>query len=152
MSVKTYPSVYLIEDRNRRAFNAIAIAPLAIIIAVSILDLAGLTNNAFTPFGLFAAGFLSALYAIVISGIGHRQVILYEDSIEVRGWFSARKLKRDEILGRRMGGTDPRGVWGSHYILVPVDQNARVLHLPRVHVDKDFFSWMDKIPRLENKG
>jgi hypothetical protein len=126
-------------------------APLALVMAFSLLDVAGLVINAPTPIVLFAMGFLALLYGLLLSGSAHWRVILYEDGIEVLGWFSARQLKLSEILGRRMGGTDPRNVHGSFFIIVPTDKAARELTLPPfLHVDKDFFSWMDRIPRVKN--
>ena len=151
MNPKQYPRTYSVNARTRRALDAVAMAPLALVIAVSVLELAGLVNKALTPFVLFAMGFLAVLYTLLLSRSAHRRVILYEDAIEVSGWFSARKLKRSEILGCRMGGTGPRNVHGSFYIIVPTDKDARELRLPRfLHVDKDFFSWMDGIPSVTN--
>jgi hypothetical protein len=151
MSLKQYPRAYSVDARTRRALDAVAMAPVALVIAVSLLDLAGLVNKALTPFVLFGMGFFAVLCALLLSRSAHRRVVLYEDSIEVSGWFSARKLKRTEILGRRLGGTDPRNIHGSFYIIVPTDKDARELRLPRfLHVDKDFFSWMDKIPSVNN--
>jgi len=78
-------------------------APLALIIAVSLLDLAGLVNKALTPSALLAMGFLAGLYALLLSSVAHRRVILHEDSIEVIGWFSARKLKAARFLAAKWG-------------------------------------------------
>jgi hypothetical protein len=126
------------------------VAPLALVIAVSLLDLAGLVNKAVTPLPLFAMGFFALLYALLFFRRTHRRVILYEDGIEVSAWFSARRLRRSEILGCRMGGLDPRNAYGSFYIIVPMDKAARELRLPLyLHVDEDFFSWMKEIPSIK---
>jgi hypothetical protein len=115
-------------------------APLAIVIAVGLLGLAGLLNKPLTPLALLVACLVAILYGLLLSSPPHRRVVLYEDGIEVLGWFSARKLKHNEILGRRMGGMNPRNVYGSFYIIVPKDKTARELRLPRsLDVDKDFF-------------
>jgi hypothetical protein len=98
-------------------------------------------------------GSLAGLYALLLSSVAHRRVILHEDGIELSGWFSGRKLKRSEILGRRKGGMDSRNVHGSFYVIVPADKAARELRLPRfLHVDKDFFSWLAGIPNIPSKG
>jgi hypothetical protein len=150
VSLKQYPRAYSVDARTRHAIDAVAVAPLSLVIAVSLLQLAGLTNKVRTPFALFAMGILAVLYALVLSRSAHQRVILYEDGIEVLGWFSARKLKRSEILGRQMGGTGPRNVHGAFYIIVPTDKAARELRLPRfLHMDKEFFSWMKEIPRMK---
>jgi hypothetical protein len=126
-------------------------APLGLVMAFGLLDVAGLVHNAPTPLALFAIGFLALLCGLLLSRSAHRRVILYEDGIEVSGWFSARQLKLSEILGRRIGGLDPRNVHGSFFIIVPTDEAARELRLPRfLHVDKDFFSWMERIPSVKN--
>jgi hypothetical protein len=89
---------------------------------------------------------------IFLSSPTHRRVVLREDEIEVLGWFSARKLNRSEILGRRIEGT--RSVYGvAHHVIVPVDKAVRVLRLPfNLDVDKDFRAWMDGIPELTKGG
>jgi len=144
--LKQYPRTYSLDARTRRALVASSSAPLALIIAVSVLKVAGLANKNLTPTQLLAVGFVFALFALFGSSSAHRRVVLYEDGIGVFGWFSSRRLNRSEILGRRMGK------WrnGSYYIIVPVDKSARELRLPPLlHMDKDFFAWMKGIPRVD---
>jgi hypothetical protein len=62
-----YPRTYSVDSRTRRALDAVAIAPLALISAISLLDLVGLVNNAVTPFDLLALGFFAGIYAFLIS-------------------------------------------------------------------------------------
>jgi hypothetical protein len=151
VNLKQFPRTYSVDARTRHAIDAVALAPLSLVIAVGLLQLAGLTNKVRTPFALFAMGILAVLYAVVLSHSAHQRVILYEDGIEVWGWFSDRKLERPEILGRRMGGTGPRNVHGAFYIIVPTDNAARELRLPRfLHMDKEFFSWMKEIPNIKD--
>jgi hypothetical protein len=110
---------------------------------------AGLVNKALTPFALFAMGILATLYALLFSRSAHRRVILYEDGIDVSAWFSVRELKRSEILGRRMGKLAWQAGGSSFYIMVPTDKAARELRLPSfLHMDKDFFSWMEGISSI----
>jgi hypothetical protein len=148
MGTKQYPRVYFVEARMRRAGNAIALSPLAIMISVGFLSLAGLTYKPDTPYTFLVTCFLTGLWALLLASPAHRRVVLHEDAIEVLGWFSTRKLNRSEILGRRMEGT--RSVQGvAHYEIVPVDRAVKVLRLPSsLNVDKDFQSWMDGIPKV----
>jgi hypothetical protein len=89
------------------------------------------------------------LFALLISPRANRKVILYQDAIEVRGWFSTRKLRRDEILGRRMGRISAPGGGGSYYIIVPADESAGELGPPpHMTVGKVFSSWMSDIPKV----
>jgi hypothetical protein len=150
--MKAYPFVYSVDARFRRVANAIALSPLALIISVSFLSLGGLTYKPITPPALVVMSFFAGLWALVLASPAHRRVVLREDTIEILGWFSTRKLKRSEILGRRMEGMDsPYG--GSHYVIVPVDKTLRVLRLPsRLNVDKDFQSWIDRIPKVAKGG
>lgn len=101
---KQYPRTYSMDARTRRANEAIGLAPLALIIAVTLLDAAGLVDKAVTPLALLTMLFLAGLCALIVSRWTRRRVILYEDGIELLGVFANRKLKRSEILGRRMGG------------------------------------------------
>jgi hypothetical protein len=153
VGLKQYPLVYSTDARTRRANEAIGFAPFALIIAVSLLDAAGLVNKAVTPLALLTMLFLAGLCALLVSRWTRRRVILYEDGIELLGVFSNRKLKRSEILGRRMGGTDPRNAHGgAHYVIIPVDKAVRVLRLPPyLNMDEDFRAWMDSIPKI-SKG
>jgi hypothetical protein len=150
MGLRQYPLVYSINARTRRANDAIGMAPVALVIALSLLDLVGLVDKSVTPSALLTMGFLAGLCALLVLRWTRRRVLLYEDGIELLGLFSTRKLKRSEILGRRMGGMDPRNAHGgSHYVIVPVDKAERVLRLPPdLNVDNDFRSWMDKIPKI----
>ena len=72
MSLKQFPRAYWVDARTRRALDAVAMAPLALVMAFSLLDVAGLVNNAPTPIVLFAMGFLALLYGLLLSGSAHR--------------------------------------------------------------------------------
>jgi hypothetical protein len=48
MGPKQYPRVYSVDACTRRAVDAIALAPLALIIAISLLDLVYRPGNTFT--------------------------------------------------------------------------------------------------------
>jgi hypothetical protein len=150
--MKPYPLVYSVDARFRRASNAIALSPLALVISLGCLSLAGLTYKPVASSTLVVMFFFTGLWAVGLASPAHRRVVLYEDSIEVIGWFSSRKLRRSEILGRRMGGT--QSVYGPpHYVVVPADKTVRVLSLPpSLEMDKDFRSWMDRIPEVPKGG
>ena len=153
MSLNQYPRVYSTDARARRDKEAIGLAPLGVIIAVSLLQAAGLVYKPFPPLALFAAAVLAGLCALLNSRWTRRRVILHEDGIELLGVFSNRKLNRSEILGRRMGGTDPRNAHGgAHYIIVPIDKAVRVLRLPPLKMDEDFRAWMKSVPKITEGG
>ena len=146
-----YPRTYTVDARTRRDLDAIALALPALFISVIGLYLVGIVpkNNSVTLPDLLGGGLLVGLLAFLGISRTHRRVVLYQDGIEVLGWFSARTLKRNEILGRRMGYPGPR-FGPAFYIIVPVDRGARVLALPSaLRVDKDFRRWMSEIPRIE---
>ena len=147
-----YPRVYSMDARTQRALDAIATAPLGLVIGISVLDVAGLVYKALAPSALAAMGFFAGICALLGYQHTHRRVILYEDAIEVSGWFSSRKLTRSEILGyRRKGMSAWQARGGNLYIIFPADKSARVLRLPSfLHTDKDFFSWMEGIPKTED--
>ena len=151
---KQYPRTYTVDARTRRDLDAIAVALPALFICIIGLYFVGIVpkNNNISLPDLLAIGLVLGLFAFLgISRTHRRVVVLYEDGIEVLGWFSARRLKRSEILGRRMGYAGPR-FGPAFYIIVPVDRSARVMALPSaLHVDKDFHSWMSEIPRIEKK-
>jgi hypothetical protein len=119
---KKYPRTYSLDARTRRAFIAIGVAPLALVIAVAILKMTGVVSNTLSSIALLSAGLVAGLYGLIISGSVHRRVILYEDGITVWSWFSSRRLSRSEILGKRMG----KLAWQ----VVPVDRSAKELRLP----------------------
>jgi hypothetical protein len=152
VGLNQYPRLYLTDARTRRDKEAIGLAPLGVIIAVSLLQAAGLVYKPFPPLALFAAAVLAGLYALLSSRWTRRRVILHEDGIELLGVFSNRKLNRSEILGRRMEGTDPRNAHGTHYVIVPIDKAVRVLRLPPLKMDEDFRAWMKSIPKITEGG
>ena len=152
MGLEQYPRVYSVDARTRRDVYAIALSPLVLTVAVGLLHVTGLVSKAVTPSALLVMGFVAGLWALLLSSPAHRRVVLHEDGIEVLGWFSARKLKRSEILGRHLGRTDPRNVYsGNHYVIVLVDKAVRELRLPpNLIVDEDFRSWIDGVPKITN--
>jgi hypothetical protein len=147
-----YPCTYTVEARVRRDLDAIAISWPTVFVCMAALHLVGITpkNNNVTLFDLLTIVFATGLVAVFGIGHTHSRVVLYQDAIEVLGWFSSRRLQRSEILGYRLVGLSARQAMGApYYIIIPVDRTARNLILPScLHVDKDFHSWMSEIPKL----
>lgn len=114
---------------------------------VTIADVAGAVKNP-PPLGISLLG--NGAFLLLLTGAFYKRdlkVVVYEDAIEVTGWFSTRKLERGEILGWRMA-TSGFPVEISRYVITPKDRNAKKLALPPfLHVDELFHSWMKGIPK-----
>jgi len=150
---KPYPRTYSVHASTLRGLDAAATIPLALVIAFSILQLAVPMAEPVSGIDLFVAGFIAALYTVLLCNLNHRRVILYEDGIAVRSWVSSRRLNRTDILGRRMGRLAWQAGGGSSYIIVPVDKSAKELRLPPfLRLDTHFHSWMKGIPLLGKQG
>ena len=156
--LKGYPRTYSVNARTLRALDAISIIPVAVLIAVGCLFLIKrvlhlpVIVGTMSPFVALVMFSLAGLYALFFCNVNHRRVILYENGIAVRSWFSTRKLNRSEILGRRMKKLPWQAGGGSYYVVVPADRTSRELRLPAfLHVDEDFYSWMKAIPVIRNK-
>lgn len=154
MKLEQYPRVYSVDARTRRDVHAIALSVLAFTVALTVLRFTGLTSKAVTPSALLVMVVVAGIWALLLSSPFHRRVILHEDGIEVKGWFSTRKLNRSEILGCYIGGTDPRNPFGgAHYVIVPMDKAERVLRFPpHLKMDEDFRAWMETVPKIVESG
>lgn len=116
-------------------------------VAVGLLHLAGILEPPRSRLALALGEIPIAALSIWYWFSAHRRVVLYENAIEVIGWLSSRKLRREEILGRRMGRPSVRV---SYYVIVPLDKSQRELKLPPwLNMDKFFFSWMRTIPQIK---
>lgn len=145
-----YPRTYTVNTDTVRALDAVACAPVGLFVALLFLQVAGLLYSPVSLINLLAAGSIAGLLTLIMYNRNHRRVILYEDGIAVRSWFSCRKLNRRDILGRRMGRLGWQAGGGSFYIIVPVDRSRGELRLPPfLHLDRDFFDWIEEIPRLD---
>jgi hypothetical protein len=130
--------------------DAVCLSLPALVACVIVLHIVGVIprNNQLTLTDLLVILGISIVFSVLGMGASRRRVVLYEDAIEVTGWFSTRKMKRTEILGRR-GRSTP---YGYRYTIVPTDANARPLFLPgNLDLDKYFSLWMKGIPII-NKG
>lgn len=108
MGPKQYPRVYFVEARMRRAGNAIALSPLAIMISVGFLSRAGLTYKPVTPSALLVMCFLAGLWALLLASPAHRRVVLHEDAIEVLGWFFGPQTQSQRDYRPTNGGNAKR--------------------------------------------
>jgi len=89
-------------------------------------------------------------FAFCAAATTSERVILYSNGIEVVGWFSRRKLMRDEIRGYRIGRMRGRTGYIPYFILVPLDQNLEDLALPEwLHFQKLFAEFISGIPPLD---
>ena len=115
-------------------------------LCVVLLNLVGLTAVPPLTFReITIAAFFAMLWALPGYAFAYRRVILYEDAIEVCGLFSCRRLNLTEILGRQI----QEGRSDSYYVIVPTDSTKGQLRFPAfLHVDREFHSWIRKIPRL----
>jgi len=133
---KQYPRMYGVKARTRRDLDAIAISLPAVVICITVLQVVGLTalnDQASLPY-LLPMCFVFGLLAVLGISRTHRRVVLYQDGIEVLSWFSARKLTRSEILGRRMGKLAWQAGGGSFYIIIPKDRCGTQKFYPCSHL------------------
>ena len=94
---------------------------------------------------LLAFGFCSI-------AITSERVIVYSNAIEVVGWFSRRKLMREEIRGYRIGRLRGRTGMVPYFILVPLDQNVEDLALPEwLHFQTLFRQFLSDIPFIDEE-
>jgi hypothetical protein len=148
-SLEGYPRTYQMERNARRFHNGFAIFLPTFFLVMTVLHATGFMDHPIPLRQNLAMDSLALLFGLFISSRANRKVTLSTDAIEVRGWFSTRRLECGEILGRRVGQISARGGGGSFYIIVPANKNLRELKLPPyLNVDKFFFSWMSDIPKV----
>lgn len=146
----TYPRTYQMDRKTSRVVTRITIFIFGFFLLVTIADVTGLVAHP-PPLGLSLLG--NGAFFLLLGAVFYQsdlKVILYEDAIEAKGWFSARKLRREEILGWRMVTRGyPARI--SRYVITPTDRSGRKLVLPPfLHVDEAFHSWMKSIPYAKN--
>jgi hypothetical protein len=140
------PHVYQINVIQARVIWGLFASIAVLVIGTNVLRLMG-TSALITAIVLIFAEIAGIRAAMWIAPRYGTRVLLYDDAIEVRGWFSNRKLRRDEIRGRRVV-TFKRG--GYRFVMVPVDRTKGNLALPALlHTDKHFYVWMKDIPKIE---
>ena len=71
------------------------------------------------PINLAWMNGLFLLLWIWVGALTNRRVTLYDDAIEMSGWFSRRRLERKDILGYRTGRLAWQAGGSSSYVIVP---------------------------------
>lgn len=96
-----YARTYQMDRKTSPVVIRIAIFVFGFFLLVTIADLTGVVKHP-PPrvLSLLGNGSFLLLLAAVFHGRDGK-VILYEDGIEARAWFSRRELRRDEIPGWR---------------------------------------------------
>lgn len=143
-----FPRVYRVDERTRKAVNFFTVAVGGLFLGVTALTLAGVLPHRGSLGGLFFTDLTIAGILVMLGSFYNKRAILYEDSIEVAGWFYSRKLKYAGIRGRQTSGSS-RLPYGYSYILVPADPSERKLVLPHyLHTDEFFHEWIKTIPKV----
>jgi hypothetical protein len=124
-----YPRQYRVDASTRRVLIGIGIVLASFFVMMSALRIAGVMKKPLAA-GDVVADVVSATWAFWISAAASRRVILNENSIEVIGWFTRRKLMREEIRGYKRVRPSRQAGGGSIYIVVPIDGHTRELKLP----------------------
>ena len=151
MSDSIEPRTYRVEVHARRGLTFIGIAPALMCFPVQALRMIGVLNGS-VGIGDLIAALAMVAFACVVAASAHRRVILHSNAIEVIGWFSRRKLMREDIRGYRMGQVAWQEGGASYYIIVPLDEHSSELKLPPwLAYDKPFFSWMKTLPRFHGQ-
>jgi hypothetical protein len=134
-----YPRTYRVNAGTRHFLNGLGILLVLFFALMTPLHILGVMKHPLGPLDLTLMDLLVAFGAAWMVMLVNRWVILYEDGIEVAGWFWKRTLRLDEIRGRRMGKTPKRAGASSYYIILPVDKGKRELKLPPfLDVDRIF--------------
>ena len=141
-SMGSYPRLYRVNSATRRALIGFGIVLVSFGVLMSVLHIVGLMKTPLATGDVLTVVFFAA-FAVWISSSVSRRVILYENSIEVVGWFSKRKLTREEIRGYRIGRLAWQAGGASYFIVVPLDAHTRELKLPAfLNYDKPFYAWI----------
>jgi len=147
-----YPCTYKVDRTTRRFVHGFGIFLVAFFLVMTPLHLLGAMKHPLSLFQLALIDVSVAAFVVWASLRVERRVTLYEDGIEVAGWSYSRKLRRDQILGRRMGKLAWQAGGGLYYIIVPSDRQKRELKLPVfLYVDKHFRAWIKEIPEVHEQ-
>lgn len=140
------PRVYRVDPRTRHTINFFIVALSGLFFSLTILYATGVLHFRGKISGMLLADLMIAVIVLFLGSGYNKRAILYEDSIEVAGWFYSRKLNFPEIRGRQTIAN--RGIYsGFAYMLVPADAGKRKLVLPPyLHTDEFFREWIKTIP------
>lgn len=98
-----FPLTYQMDASTRRVLNRLAISIPVLLLIISGFNLAGVFHHRAAPINLAWMNSLIVLLWIWVGSFTNRCVTLYDDAIEMTGWFSRRRLERKDILGYRVG-------------------------------------------------
>jgi hypothetical protein len=153
LSQSSFPRQYRLDASMLYFFNGFPIFLVALFGVMTVLHLRGFMARPLAPFDLALMDSLVALFAIWGISWVNRRIILFEDAIQVSGWWSNRRLSREEIQGYRIGNLPIQYGGSSYYIIVPVDSKKSDLRLPPfLQTDSTFHSWIKSIPHLTTKS
>lgn len=146
-----YPRVYRVDRKTRRVIYWIAAIVCGFLFVLTAVDSIRFPERFLGPGQLASTVLFNGIIdALMLAGCLRvfSYVILYEDAVEVKGLFSTRRLRRDEIRGWRMQKSSyPAAIFS--YVIVPLDKGTKELKLPPfLHVDKFFYAWKKTIPKV----
>jgi len=98
-----FPLTYQMDTSTRRVLNGLAISIPVLLPIISGFNLAGVFQRRTAPIDLAWMNGLFLVLWIWVGAFTNRRVTLYDDAIELTGWFSRRRLERKDILGYRRG-------------------------------------------------
>jgi hypothetical protein len=144
-----FPLTYQMDASTRRVLNGLAISIPVLLLIISGFNLAGVFQRRTAPIDLAWMNGLFLVLWIWVGAFTNRRVTLYDDGIEMTGWFSRRRLERKDILGYRMRRLAWQAGGSSFYVIVPSSKNLGELALPPfLHPDKAFFAWIKDLRKI----
>ena len=145
---RVFPRIYRVDERTRHAVNFFCVALMGLFLSLTGVYTTGLLPYRGSLGDLFWVDLIVAGLVLLLGSFYNKKAILYEDSIEVAGWFYSRSLKFKEIRGRQTSANS-RLPYGYAYILIPSDQSKRKLALPHyLRADQFFRDWIKAIPKV----
>lgn len=145
-----YPRYYRVDVRTKRLLVGFGALLFLFGVLMSALHIVGAMKTPLSTGDLLVDACFAG-FAMWLSFMVSRYVVLYEDRAELITWFARRTLARDEILGRKMGNSGNKTRYAPYYILVPKDPHIAALRFPPLlHYDEYFWAWMRNIPQIKN--
>ena len=141
-----YPRTY--EVGGRRVLNGIAISIACFGAVAPILRIITNPRQFVSASDVLVPLIVFSGFALVWAWWANQRVILDENAVELRTWFSTRKFSREQIAGYRI--QRPKGKRGApRYILIPHSSSERPMKFPPLlRYDKAFYAWMKSIDRV----
>jgi hypothetical protein len=140
------PHIYRTDERTRHTVNFFLFALSGLFFSLTVLYATGVLHFRGSISGMLWVDLMMGMIVLFLGSGYNKRAILYEDSIEVAGWFYSRKLNFAEIRGRQTIAN--RGIYSGYaFMLVPSDNGIRKLVLPPyLHTDQFFRDWIKEIP------